>query len=133
MGLLVRVLVHPANIQERDGARMLLQPQPQLQPSWQLMWVEGGYSGPDFANWVQKHCDCRVEVVRKDPEQRGFAALPRGRPLGRGCGTNFCMVRTMPAIEQRLRTKNTTQRNLGSFGNDSTYAQATLNTLQTLS
>lgn len=28
LGLLVRVSVHPANIQERDGAKMLLQPQP---------------------------------------------------------------------------------------------------------
>ena len=76
MGLLVRVLVHPANVPEREGARMLLQPQPQP-CSWQLMWVDGGYSGPDFAAWVQEHCSCRVEVVKKDPEQQGFAALPR--------------------------------------------------------
>lgn len=72
----MRVLVHPANVQERDGAKLLLQPS--LQPSsWQLMWADGGYSGPDFASWVRQHCDCQVEVVRKDPEQQGFAPLPR--------------------------------------------------------
>lgn len=76
LGLLVRVVVHPANVQEREGAKLLLQPQPQPH-SWQLMWVDGGYSGPDFAAWVQEHCGCRVEVVRKDPEQQGFAPLPR--------------------------------------------------------
>jgi len=78
LGLLVKVLVHPANIQEREGAKLLLQTQPQALPQpWQLMWVDGGYSGPDFAAWVQQHCGCRVEVVRKDPEQQGFAPLPR--------------------------------------------------------
>ncbi len=41
------------------------------------MWVDGGYSGPDFAAWVQEQCGCHVEVVRKDPQQQGFVPLPR--------------------------------------------------------
>lgn len=74
--------MHPADIQERDGAKIFLQlkAQAQAQPqphSWQLMWVDGGYSGSDFAAWVQELCDCRVEVMKKDPDQQGFAPLLR--------------------------------------------------------
>ena len=76
LGLLVKVCVHPADVPERAGARLLLESQGQPS-SWQLMWADGGYGGPDFARWVQEHCNCRLEVVKKDPEQKGFAPLPR--------------------------------------------------------
>lgn len=78
MGLLMRVCVHAANIQERDGAKLLLQPAQSAAPtSWQLMWADSGYRGEPFAQWVQENCGCRLEVVKKDPEQQGFAVLPK--------------------------------------------------------
>ena len=73
MGLLMRVCVHPANIQERDGAKLLLQSA--APTSWQLMWADSGYRGEPFAQWVQDNCGCRLEVVKKDPQQQGFKAL----------------------------------------------------------
>ena len=76
LGLLMRVCVHAANIQERDGAKLLLQALPRPS-SWQLMWADSGYGGEPFAQWVQDNCGCRLEVVRKDPEQQGFAVLPK--------------------------------------------------------
>ena len=75
MGLLMQVCVHPADIQERDGAKLLLQSSPQ--PSWQLMWADSGYRGESFAQWVQENCSCRLEVVKKDAEQQGFAVLSK--------------------------------------------------------
>lgn len=75
LGLLVKVCVHPANIQERDGAKMLLQGP--LPSPWRLMWADSGYCGASFAQWVQQHCGCRLEIVKKNPQQRGFAVLPR--------------------------------------------------------
>jgi len=79
LGLLMRVCVHPANIQERDGAKLLLQSASQSasQSPWQLMWADSGYRGEPFARWVQENCGCRLEVVKKDPEQQGFAVLPK--------------------------------------------------------
>ena len=73
MDLLVRACVHAVNIQERDGAKLLLQ----AQASWQLMWADSGYRGEAFAQWVQENCDCRLEIVKKDPEQKGFAVLTK--------------------------------------------------------
>ena len=75
MGLLIRVCVHAADIQERDGAKLLLHSAPQSR--WQLMWADSGYRGDPFAQWVQENCGCRLEVVKKDPQQQGFAVLAK--------------------------------------------------------
>jgi len=75
LGLLMRVCVHPADIQERDGAKLLLQASPKS--PWQLMWADSGYRGEPFSQWVQENCGCRLEIVKKDPQQQGFAVLPK--------------------------------------------------------
>jgi putative transposase len=86
MGLLIQICVHAADIQERDGARLLLQAPAQVpaqapvravSTSWQLMWADSGYRGEPFAQWVQENCGCRLEIVKKDSQQQGFAILPK--------------------------------------------------------
>ena len=42
------------------------------------MWVDGGYSGPDFAAWVRtRRPKLEVEVVRRCDDVKGFKVLPR--------------------------------------------------------
>jgi putative transposase len=74
-GRLLQVLVHPANIPEREGARMLLG---ELRfPAGRLtkIWADGGYSGPEFAHWMEERHGVQVEVVGK--KHKGFEILPR--------------------------------------------------------
>jgi len=77
-GRLLQVLVHPANVQEREGARMLLWELRFLTARLQLIWADAGYSGPEFAAWVKQRHGVAVEIVSKEPgSAKGFEVLRR--------------------------------------------------------
>jgi putative transposase len=38
--------------------------------------VDGGYRG-QLLDWVAEHCRCRLQVVLRPDEQKGFVVLPR--------------------------------------------------------
>jgi transposase len=43
-----------------------------------LLWVDGGYTGPEFANWVKsRRSKLKVEVVKRSDDVRGFKVRPR--------------------------------------------------------
>ena len=78
LGLVLSVLVTPADTTERDGAKALLQGALTWLTWLKLLWVDSGYSGPAFAQWVRT---CRrklkVEVVKRSDDVQGFKVLPR--------------------------------------------------------
>jgi len=76
LGLLLAVLVLPAHIQDRDGARLLLRRLPGSAKKLHLLWVDGGYRGGLLA-WVAERFQFRLRVVLRPEQQRGFAVLPR--------------------------------------------------------
>ena len=42
------------------------------------LWVDGGYSGETFAEWVRAQWPkLEVEVVKRSPDSKGFAVLPQ--------------------------------------------------------
>lgn len=78
LGLVLGVFLTPASTPERAGARGLLgRVLPWL--TWlRLLWVDGGYSGPEFGHWVRQHRrKLTVEVVKRSDDVKGFAVLPR--------------------------------------------------------
>lgn len=75
-GRLLQVLVHPASVPEREGARMLLQELRFPSGRLQLIWADAGYSGPEFAGWVQQRHGVKVEIASKIAP-KGFEVLPR--------------------------------------------------------
>lgn len=75
-GLTLDVAVHPANIQDRDGAKPLLEKLVGRFPGLRLIWADGGYAGK-LADWVQEVAGCELEVVRRPKGERGFTVLPR--------------------------------------------------------
>ena len=78
LGLVLGIAVTPASAPERLGAQILLQRVlPWLQ--WlRLLWADGGYSGPEFANWVRgQRRKLRVEVVPRLVGEKGFRVLRR--------------------------------------------------------
>jgi putative transposase len=76
MGLLLRVLVHGANIPDREGAKLLLaQAQPHF-PRLHLIWADGGYAG-QWIGWVWWACGWVLQIVKRPRGVRGFQVLPR--------------------------------------------------------
>ena len=53
MGLLLMVLVHAADIQDRDGAKLLLNKVKQCFTRLRLIWADGNYSGK-LIDWVRE-------------------------------------------------------------------------------
>jgi len=77
LGLILLVMVLPADIQDRDGARQLLSAFFTQSPRGRVqhIWADGGYSGALIA-CAKKLWRCVVEIVkRSDPHQ--FKVLPR--------------------------------------------------------
>jgi len=78
LGLLLGIEITPASTPERDGAKTLLQSVLQGFAWLRLMWVDGGYNGPNFAQWVKGlRPKLKVEVVKRSDDTTGFAVLPR--------------------------------------------------------
>jgi len=75
MGLLLAVVVHAANVQDRDGAKLVLQKLTGRYPRLQLIWADGGYAG-QLIEWVHQLGGWRLEIVKR-PEQGKFVVLPR--------------------------------------------------------
>ena len=76
IGLLLMVVVHAANIQDRDGAKLVLAKVKDCFPRLQLIWADGGYAGK-LVDWVQTVCHWLLDIVRRPQEGKGFQVLPR--------------------------------------------------------
>lgn len=79
MGLILAVVVHPANVQDRDGARLVLSQLKERFGWLRLIWVDGGYAGPALAQWLKAllpRRGLRLEVVKRT-QLHTFAVLPK--------------------------------------------------------
>ena len=76
LGNLLGVKVLPADIQDRDAARILLAEVAGLLPRLRHLWADQGYSG-DLVQWVQEQFGWTLEIVSKLAGQVGFVVLPR--------------------------------------------------------
>ena len=74
-GLLLAVHVHAANIQDRDGARLLLAQAQGQHPRMKLVWVDSAYAGT-FVDWIKERFGWSVEVIRLRQPHR-FQVQPR--------------------------------------------------------
>jgi putative transposase len=77
MGLLLRALVLPANIQDRDGGQQLLTAffGQAARKRVKHIWADGGYAGA-LLEWARKSCRCTIEIVKRS-ELHIFKVLPR--------------------------------------------------------
>jgi len=76
MGLLLSVVVTAACVSESAGARLVLGRMPGGGKKLRKIWVDGGYFGTLLV-WALKRFRLVLEVVKRPPEQKGFAVLPR--------------------------------------------------------
>jgi putative transposase len=74
-GNLLAVVVHAANISDRDGAWDVLDLLTRRCPMIVKLWVDGGYTG--LIPTIEAAYGVRLEVVSKRPDQHTFEVLPR--------------------------------------------------------
>ena len=75
LGLLIAVLVHPANVQDYDGAKEVLQKAKSRFPRLKKIWADGIYAFKQLPVWASVACSLVLEVVKRTA--RNFAVLPR--------------------------------------------------------
>ena len=75
LGLLLIVVVHAANIQDRDGAMLVLGKAKGKFPRLQLIWADGGYTGK-LIDWVKQFCGWMLEIIKRNDDIKGFRVLP---------------------------------------------------------
>lgn len=78
LGLVLGAVVTPASCPDRDGAQQVLQCVGGWFPKLRKLWVDGGYTGKAFHQWVRdRWSKLEVEVVKRSDSLQGFAVLPR--------------------------------------------------------
>ncbi len=82
MGLLLGVAVHPANIQDRDGAKLVIGKLLGRLPRLRLIWADGGYRG-QLADWMYSRFRWVLEIVPPPKDTHQFEVLPRRRVVER--------------------------------------------------
>jgi len=75
LGLILAVVVHPANIQDRDGVRLVLERARGVFPRLKKIWADGGYAG-QLVEWVKSSFRWVLEIVHRSAEACGFEVLP---------------------------------------------------------
>ena len=76
LGLLLEVKVHPGDIQDRDGAKLLLEYINGKYPELVLIWADGGYRGA-LIDWIEKNLNLKLEIIKRNDNVKGFEVLPK--------------------------------------------------------
>ena len=76
-GLPIRVVVHSAGIQDRDGAALALDKIRNRFPWLELVWADHGYNAWQVETAVAKIPVLRLEIVKRNDDLKRFVVLPR--------------------------------------------------------
>lgn len=76
MGLLLAILVHPANVSDRNGAYATLAKLVGRYPRLRHLWADGGYGG-QLPALVEQTWGWQVEIVKRAEGTQGFVVQPR--------------------------------------------------------
>jgi putative transposase len=76
-GLLLAVVVHAADIQDRDGAKPVLSKLLGQFPRLKLIWADGAYAG-QLADWAYILGGWLIEVAKRAMNSHSFGCCPAG-------------------------------------------------------
>lgn len=76
-GHLIALRVHPANVQDRDGAPEVFRKLAREAPKLRHVFADGGYAGPKLRGALTSIGRWVVEIVKRSDTLKGFAVLPR--------------------------------------------------------
>jgi hypothetical protein len=75
-GLLLSVVVHPNDVQDRDGARLVLLQARRRFPFIETIFADGGYHGPKVARALAATGSWRLTIVKRNDAHK-FVILPK--------------------------------------------------------
>jgi putative transposase len=78
LGLVLKVVVSAAEVQDRDGGRLVAHALRQFGPPLPRLahvWADAAYSGP-FVEELRQQSGWEVEIVRRSDDQQGFQVQP---------------------------------------------------------
>ena len=73
---MVGAVVHSAGVQDRDGAKKVIQKVRFNSPRLKKLWADGVYAGA-LESWVRRFTGWELEIVRRNKAERGFTVLPQ--------------------------------------------------------
>jgi transposase len=78
LGLLLHTIVHPANIQDRDGGILLLATLSGMYPFLQTLFADAAYQGRQF-DTARKAIlpQLQPQIVKRSDQAKGFVVLPK--------------------------------------------------------
>jgi transposase len=78
LGLVLQAIVHPANLQDRDGGLALLAALADRFPLLAKLFADGAYQGPQFREGMTKvRSQLATEIITRRDHVKGFVALPK--------------------------------------------------------
>ena len=78
VGLLLHAIVHPADIQDRDGGALVLSTLFGMFPFLEKLFADGGYRGSRFRQALAKvPPQLKTEIIKRSDKAKGFEILPR--------------------------------------------------------
>ena len=84
-GLVLAVFVTAADLDEREGAKMLLAAIAKAFPRLSKIWADSGYTGA-FAAWVKDYPGADLEIIKRTDALKGFKIVPRRWVVERAFG-----------------------------------------------
>ncbi|MEJ6594481.1 IS5 family transposase [Parasphingorhabdus sp.] len=76
-GYLIFILVHAADIQDRDGAADVLKAIRYRFPWLRHVFADGGYAGDKLRRALKGHGSWTLEIIKRSDTAKGFELLPR--------------------------------------------------------
>ena len=78
VGLLLHAVVHPADVQDRNGGILVMATLFGMYPFLQKLFADAGYQGPEFSTALAKvRPHLTVEIVKRSDRTNGFVVLPK--------------------------------------------------------
>jgi putative transposase len=78
-GNLVRAVIHPADVQDRDGAPLALAEIIRRHPSLRCIFADGGHAGNKLREALRKIRKRTVEIIKRSDHAKRFEVLPGRR------------------------------------------------------
>ncbi len=73
--MILALVVHPADVQDRDGAKLVFEKLVERFPLLKKIWADGAYGGK-LVEWAKEFGDWVLEVVKRSDDAKGFQVLP---------------------------------------------------------
>ena len=102
---MLNVVVHSADIQDRDGAALVLDKRTRRQfPFIERIYADGGYQGSRVRAAAARTGTWKIEIIKRSDIARGFVVLPKRWVVERTLAWISCHRRLARDFERYART-----------------------------